>query len=80
MAKIFSRQKFPTIQYIIIAHYVHAHTKVFLGPSPVEVDPNLPWSIVAYTRVLLIMETIKSSTHSIVQLKTKYRILRMQAK
>ena len=53
---------------------VPLHTKVFLGPSPVEVDPDLPRSIVADTGGLLIMKAIKNSTHSIVQLKIKYHV------
>ena len=44
-------------------------TKIFLCPSPVEVDPDLPRSIVADAGILLIVKTIKSSTHSIVQLE-----------
>ena len=43
--------------------YVHcmqsnAYTKIFLCPSPVEVDPDLPRSIVANTGILLVVEAI----------------------
>ena len=44
-------------------------TEIFLRPSPVKVDPDLPRSIVANAGILLVVKTIKSSTHSIVQLE-----------
>ena len=50
-----------------------ALTKVLLTATAMEVDPDLPGAVVANTRILLIVKSVQSSTHCVVQLRGEKR-------
>ena len=43
---------------IMHSTFTDGHTKVFLGSSPVKIDPNLPRAIVTNTRIFLVVESV----------------------
>ena len=71
MGTVITRTLESTLATPEVSQYMHTctvHTKVLLCPPPVKVDPDLPWSIIADTGIFLIVETIESTTHCIVEL------------
>ena len=44
-------------------------TKILLVPASVQVYPDFPGPIIADTGILLVMESIQRSNHSIIQLR-----------
>lgn len=48
-----------------------SHTKLFLAPVTMKVDPQLPSNVVFHTWVFLIMEPVQCATHYCIHLGTR---------
>ena len=51
---------------------LHTLTKVLLCSGPMEVDPQLATAVIADTRVLLVVQPIKSTTYSGIDLRISH--------
>lgn len=53
-----------------------SHTKLFLAPVTMQVDPELPSNVIFHTWIFFIMQPIQCTTHYCIHLRTRTKGIR----